>query len=239
LKKFDHDITCVILGARGFIGTEVSKIANEKFKNVIRVDLENSDLNIDMVNNINNFFDQLDYMGENLYIINLIALNPKVETLNKYNSSDYNKYKSFMKFNIDYPVLLTTKLVEFAKHNMHKRIDLCLMGSIYANTFANKNQYPGMQSKDLGYIVSKHGLSGLIRGMKSQYLPENFRINMINPGAVENTEMPDFFKDSFVKISGGKLNSVSDVSEFICNLGFAYESLYSCSIIDITGGAIA
>ena len=107
---------------------------------------------------------------------------------------------------------------------------------MYATFSANKNLYPGTQSKDLGYLVSKHGLSGLIRGMNSQYLPDNFRINMVNPGAVENEDMPDYFKENFVKITGGKLNSVSEVASFLCSLGMSYQSLYNGSIIDITGG---
>ena len=237
MKDFKKKLTCVVLGANGFIGTEVSKIAQTMFTDVLEVDLVDSDLNIDVVNETASLVKNILRAGDDLYIINLVALNPKAETLKQNSIADIEQYKSYIKVNLDYPVLLTIKLVECALNNPNKNIDLCLLGSMYATFFANKNLYPGTQSKDLGYLVSKHGLSGLIRGMNSQYLPDNFRINMVNPGAVENEDMPDYFKENFVKITGGKLNTVSDVASFLCNLGLSYKSLYNGSIIDITGGA--
>ena len=236
MTDFKKKLTCVVLGANGFIGAEVCNIARKMFTDVLEVDLVDSDLNIDVVNETESLVKNILQAGDNLYIINLVALNPKAEILKQNSIADIERYKLYIKVNLDYPVLLATKLVECAINNPNKKIDLCLLGSMYATFSANKNLYPGTQSKDLGYLVSKHGLSGLIRGMNSQYLPDNFRINMVNPGAVENEDMPDYFKENFVKITGGKLNSVSEVASFLCSLGMSYQSLYNGSIIDITGG---
>ena len=234
----DSEIT-VLFGKNGFIGNRIWSLMEAKNIPFITVDSFDADIVLDASNPDFSFLYHLPKQYENIAIINCIGANHKAENT-KQSVDTFNRlqWKNNTNINLDFPFELMKVLKNAEFENV--LIDLILIGSLYANRGPKEKIYSSldhMSHKDIGYVASKHALSGLVKAA-AQFRNEKYRVNLINPGTVLHPDMAESFVQDFSAVFGAYCNDVSELASFIINLRFSYWTLMNFSEIDLTGGAL-
>lgn len=231
--------TIIVLGSNGLIGQKIFLRAKETHKHVLSVDQCNSDINFDA--NKVSIAEVLDNIDKNktLSIINCIGHNPKWEDKAEVNDIFNDEcWKQHNQLNLQVPY----EILQWSHKNIKRYdyLDLVFIGSMYTELSPNPQLYAhgeGQKHKDLGYVSSKHGLSGLIKAFNAASAP-NCRATIINPGAVQSPNMTSANREHFEKIWNATVNQPNELADFICDYIFSYKSLFTGQPINVSGGAI-
>jgi NAD(P)-dependent dehydrogenase (short-subunit alcohol dehydrogenase family) len=229
----------VLFGNNGYIGSQVYRRLVEQDAQVITADIIHADILIDAQKPDFSFLSELPYAYDKIAIINCIGFNHKVEAKNQVTGIfDQNAWSENFATNVNFPFELIKVLKMKKFHDV--MVDVILLGSLYAARGPREIIYASlehMKYKDPGYVASKHALSGLIKA-DAQFRHKNYRVNLINPGAVFHPKMGEKFLRDFEATFGAGCNNLNELSNFIIQLRFAYWTLFNFSEVDLTGGAL-
>jgi NAD(P)-dependent dehydrogenase (short-subunit alcohol dehydrogenase family) len=175
----------IITGARGLIGTAVSKSLRASGWDVLELDLH---LGHDLTNEafVREWFAANPAQG----LVNLFALNHHITGASQSNHLMDIPLASFEKFLSLNLTTLFSVCREYARSN--KVGSIVNFTSTYGLVSPNPKLYPGDQ-KHIGYGVSKAGVVQLTRHLATHLAPA-FRVNVIAPGGVKAGQGEDFQK---------------------------------------------
>jgi len=173
----------IITGARGLIGTAVTKYLKEMKYKVVELDLT---LGHDLTDE--KFVKE--WFSKNLAssLVNLFALNDHIEPGRKSNKLfdiSLDLFNNFLQVNI---IALFSVCREYARSNSS--------GSIvnFASTYGHVSPNPKLyepNEKNIAYGISKAGVIQLTKHL-AVHLAPHFRVNCIAPGGVKHKQSPEF-----------------------------------------------
>jgi 3-oxoacyl-[acyl-carrier protein] reductase len=190
----------LLLGASGGIGTAIY----EALVNDFTIDMPSSK-EIDFSN-----FDSInDYFSERSCEYDFIVYSAGVNNVKSFENVTETDLIKTIHINLTGLLSLTKKNLEYWKNKQAGGV--IAIGSLFS-TSAKTNRLP--------YIVSKHGLYGLVKSLSIELAKYNVMVNMISPGYIEtNLTFVNNSKENIKIIESqiplGRLGKPSEVAQMV------------------------
>lgn len=217
----------IITGARGLIGSVVSKKFKEKGYDVAELDLV---LGHDLTDEafVKKWFSE--HPADSL--VNLFAINDHIESerqSNKLMDIDLDSFRKYLEVNL---IGLFSVCREFSRSN--DRGAIVNFSSTYGIVSPSPKLY-GDNEKNIAYGVSKAGVIQLTRHL-AVHLAPHFRVNCIVPGGVKHKQSEEFQHKYGLLTPLGRMMNASELFDIIDYLISDKSSYCTGGIYVVDGG---
>lgn len=242
MKRFENQVALIIGGARGIGRAIVERLVDEGAR-VCVLDILKSELEELVQQNVVQHVFAVDITDEknlNETVEKIVKLHGRLDIMvnsagivgptdtkiEKYSSKDFRKVLDINlngAFNVTKAVLPQMILQNYGR-------------MLHVASIGGKEGNPGM----VGYIASKAGLMGLIKGIGKEYADTGITVNGLAPAVIatpmnKNTD-PEMLKYMTAKIPMGRLGSVEEVAALACWILSKEATFNTGFIFDISGG---
>ncbi|MCK0148253.1 SDR family oxidoreductase [Arenibacter sp. F26102] len=242
MKRFENQVAIIVGGARGIGKAIAERLVHEGAQvsvfDVLKKDLaeltkQNTSITThivditdeknlqDKIQNVIKLYGRLDIMVNSAGIVG--PTNTKIQ---EYLLEDFQKV---LDINLNGAFNITKAVLPQMSKQGYGRI-------LHVASIGGKEGNPGMA----GYVASKAGLIGLIKGVGKEYANTGITVNGIAPAVIatemnNNTE-PETLKYMTAKIPMGRLGTVEEVAALVCWIVSAEATFNTGFIFDLSGG---
>jgi NAD(P)-dependent dehydrogenase (short-subunit alcohol dehydrogenase family) len=212
---YSKNLTIVITGSEGLLGSEISKHLAKNNK-ILKLDLA---LGHDLTNEtfVRKWFKQ----NKADCLVNCFALNDHVEKNQKRLTLFDITLKSFSKYMEINLTTLFSVCREFARNN--KKGSIVNFSASTGLVSARPDLYNGGH-KHIAYSVSKAGVINLTKFLATHLAP-NIRVNCVAPGGAQNSQDKEFLKKYSALTPLGRMmkkDELDGIIDFLCSNQSSY-----------------
>ncbi|MGI9550936.1 MAG: SDR family NAD(P)-dependent oxidoreductase [Aurantibacter sp.] len=240
IKRFEGQVAAIVGGARG-IGKAISDRLISEGAQVVILDLSNQDFDQLKEQNISSFLVDITNQQEvNRVVSEIVQRHGRLDILinsagivgpTSTNILDYSleNFQAVLNTNLTGAFIATKAVLPRMVQNNYGRI-------LHLASIGGKEGNPGM----VGYVASKSGLMGLIKGVGKEYADTGITVNGIAPAVIatpmnEDTD-PEMLKYMAAKIPMGRLGTIEEVAALACWIVSREASFNTGFIFDLSGG---